>query len=1181
MAIEPLQSFSLSNRFMRSIHLVRDYSLQGIGVRDYQVTPLVLQTLERIVAGLHPESSSRAFSIIGPYGSGKSAFGVFLAYFLQRNSSGRERLITEHSTGGISDPSLFNAPSLLPVLVSGNNASLRTAILEALARLSATLSPLRDRRLKLPRLLVDAARDPDIDPQRVAHLFQETSLLVKQRTAFRGLVLIIDELGQFLDYAARQRHTGDLFVLQTLAETVARSSTTIDLVVTILHQAFDRYAGSVSATRRDEWAKVQGRYIELPFQEPPAQLIRMAGRALCPSSSDPFAHIRRRWAETIAHESRCLGLCPTDMEEHEWCDLVAQAYPLHPTVLLALPLLMRQLAQNERSLFAFLMSNEPWSVPDFLTSFAAGQQGTIPVYRLPHVYAYVATNLGAGLFTRARGQRWAEIAEARTLLSDRDQVLTDVLTTIGVLNALGQHRSLRASRSIISFALTDQTGHERIERALAELEARKHVTYRHHRDSFVLWEGSDLDIDGMMQEARREVEDRYTQVQLLQRYAPTTPFVARRHSYRTGAVRSFRVRFVDVSACLTGRQVLHEVPVSANDVLNEADGEVVYVVPIDDDELVRAEAWALHPDRMIEPWRIVVVPLRMYAIRELLRDVAALEQVLHNRPELEHDRVARREVSARLVEAQQALNAVIGDVFGWKNSRWFWRGQEIDITSARLVDEVLSQACDTTYALTPHFWNELIIRRQLSSSAAKARRNLIEAMVLHEHEELLGLTGFPPERAIYESILRQSGLHRCRRPGRWGFGSPFDDDPLRVRPTWDAIQQFFASTEDGARPLTELYARLEAPPYGIKSGVLPILVIAAYLERAGELAIYEHGNYVLQPDIALFERMLRRPGDFSVRCSRVIGAREQALRYLTSSLAPDMPEKSGQPELLDVVKPLFRQITRLPAYARTTRRLSDRAIAVRQAFLEARAPDELLFDLLPRACGLAPLLADDSLQDHTIEVFFTTLRNALRELQEAYPRLIEEVGEQIRQAFGSTTSGSMLREELLRRYTALAHLTGDSTVRALGVRLEHAGPGNAWIESVAALIGRKPLDAWNDSDVKEFRSWITEVGRRFQLAEEMAFVQEAPTREAPTCLTGRQVMRIGIADRHSEYRRIIRLTNPLPEMEHLRVELRTLLQQYPMLSDEQRAAVLAEVLQEWLQSDLSAQAGGSTGDAAS
>jgi hypothetical protein len=1155
MAPDPSQSLSFSTRSTRSIHLVRDYaSPQGIGERNYQVTPLVLQTLERIVAGLQPGSPARAFSIIGPHGTGKSAFGVFLAHFLQRRSSERQRLIDEHSIGGVPDQSLFEAPPLLPVLISGNNNSLRAAILEALARLFDTIRPLRDRRLKLLQLPGDASQDPDIDPQRVADLFQETSLLVSQRTAFRGLALIIDELGQFLDYAARQRHASDLFVLQTLAETVARSSTTIDLIVTILHQAFDRYAGSASATRREEWAKVQGRYIELPFQEPPSQLIRMAGRALCPSSGDPFAHIRYRWAETVADESWNLGLCPADIERRDWHDIVAQAYPLHPTVLLALPHLMRQLAQNERSLFAFLTSHEPWSVPDFLTSVAADQQGAIPVYRLPHVYAYVSTNLGAGLFARARGQRWAEIAEARTLLSHHsDQVLTDVLTTIGVLNALEQHRSLRASRSIISFALTDQTKHESIERALAGLEDRKHITYRLHRDSFVLWEGSDLDIDGMTQEARREIDDRSTMVQLLQRHAPTTPFVARRHSYRTGAVRSFRVRFVDAG-------MLHRSPGSLNDVLNEADGEVVYVVPVDDDGLALAEAWALHPDREMEPWRMVIIPSRLRAIRDILRDVAALEHVLHNRPELEHDRLARREVSARLIEAQHVLNAVVHDTFGWKNSRWFWRGQEIAITSARTVDEALSQSCDATYALTPHFWNELIVRRQLSSSTARARRNLIEAMALHEHEELLGLTGFPPERAIYESILRQSGLHRCRQNGVWGFGPPFDTDPLRMRPTWDAIQQFFASTETGARPLTELYARLEAPPYGIKPGVLPILVIAAYLAHAGELAIYEHGNYVIQPDIALFERMLRQPGYFGFRRIRVTGIRARTLHYLAQFLAPRAPEKTGQPALLDVVKPLFHRITRLPAYARTTRRLSDRAIAVRQAFLDARAPDELLFDLLPQACGLAPFPADDALEEHTVEVFFTTLHNALQELQDAYPRLVEEVGEQIRRAFGSATTGSALREELLHRYTAIAHLVGDPTVRALGVRLACAGPETAWIESVAALIGRKPLDAWNDDDVRAFRSQITEIGRRFQIAEEVALVQGATTPESP-------VVRIGIANGHHEYRRVIRLTTHHPDMERLRAGLRALLREYTTLSEEQRGVVLTEALQEWLQSD--------------
>ena len=81
------------------------------------------------------------------------------------------------------------------------------------------------------------------------------------------------------------------------------------------------------------------------------------------------------------------------------------------TLLLALPLLFRQLAQNERSLFAFLCSGEPWSVQDFLRS--APDAAAPPIYRLPHLYAYIQATLGSSLFGRAHGQRWAELAEAR------------------------------------------------------------------------------------------------------------------------------------------------------------------------------------------------------------------------------------------------------------------------------------------------------------------------------------------------------------------------------------------------------------------------------------------------------------------------------------------------------------------------------------------------------------------------------------------------------------------------------------------------------------------------------------------------------------------------------------------------------------------------------------------------
>jgi len=171
-------------------------------------------------------------------------------------------------------------------------------------------------------------------------------------------------------------------------------------------------------------------------------------------------------------------------------------------------------------------------------------------------------------------------------------------------------------------------------------------------------------------------------------------------------------------------------------------------VPGDDEALLAAQTWTEHPDRVNETQRVVVLPQRVQELHDLLLDVAALQQVLDTRPELENDRAARRELSSRLVEAQQLLTQTITETYGPGLSRWYWCGVVQDVRSSRQVDALLSQACDETYYATPRIWNELIVRRQPSSAATKARRNLIEAMLNHSHADALGFTGYPPERAI-------------------------------------------------------------------------------------------------------------------------------------------------------------------------------------------------------------------------------------------------------------------------------------------------------------------------------------------------------------------------------------------------------------------------------------------------
>jgi hypothetical protein len=1148
---EPTAWMPVAARYTRSVHLARDFDDRERALAGYQATPLVRQTIGRILAGLHPDSTTRAFSLVGVYGTGKSAFGLFLAHYLALEPGHRNRMVEDHATTDEVVPLGYDGPPFFPVLVSGQNRSLRSSLLSALLDSWTRRLPEVVQNHEMVQEIQSALQDNDPDPGHITDLFVWANQWIATQTDYGGMVIIIDELGQYLDYLFHRHEERDLFVLQALAETAARSGSVPMLLLTILHQAFDRYAPTAGIAQRTEWKKVQGRFIDLPFQEPDSQMMLMIGQALCPDRTEQEAPHRVAWADSQAPQSETLGLRPAAIALDEWPNLLKQTWLLHPTVLVILPILFRHLAQNERSLFSFLTSQEPWSFHDMLHS-SQGNGSKPAVYRLPHLFAYVEATMGPGLYSRVHGRRWAELIEALACIPETDQQRIQVLTTIGTLNALGQHHRVRASESLVSFALQDTLDGSQTLETIQQLERQQHIIYRRHRDSYLLWQGSDLDLDGLVQAALRTMGDQPQVAKLLQQSTRTRPMVARQHSYRTGAVRHFIVRFVEGEALSL-----------APDISDRVAGEIWYLVPADDESLQHARQWAASPDRAAETRRMVVIPQRIRHITDLLLEVSALQQVLTTQPELEHDRVAHRELASRLVEAQQMLDEAVTWTYHSGSGAWWWRGQPQTVQTMRQLDDLLSEACDTIYSESPRIWNELIVRHHLSSASSKARRNLIEAMLDHGQCEGVALEGYPPEQAIYESVFKASGIHRLEADGRWHFGPPLPehDNVLNLSPVWNAIQAFIASTHQHKKPVTELFALMEAPPYGVKAGLVPLLFMALYLANAGEIALYEHGSYVTIPDMAVFERLMRHPSYFSIRQFQSGGVRMKVYERLASVLAPHALDRAVQPALLDAVNPLLRFIRKLPEYSQHTQNVSEQAQSIRRALLHAQEPDIVLFVTLARACGVEPFATDaagDIAMDD-IEPFFASLRTGIMELQEAYPRLIGDVAASIRCAFAAqSTDHVLLYEELHQRIRQIIEVTSDTQIRALGVRLEHAPTGDAWIESVGELVARKPMTYWRDADVADFKRQIADLGQRFGASEKVAAATQAMPPEA-------RAMHIRCTDAEGEYSRVVWNRQPNSTMQWVQSQIASMLQQSTELNDEQRVQMLVDLLRPLLQ----------------
>ena len=92
--------------------------------------------------------------------------------------------------------------------------------------------------------------------------------------------MIIDELGKFLEFEARNQEYNDIYLLQILAEETLRKTGFNFSLVVLLHQAFDQYAKSLSEAKRNEWAKVQGRFESISFIESPEETLKIIGTAI-------------------------------------------------------------------------------------------------------------------------------------------------------------------------------------------------------------------------------------------------------------------------------------------------------------------------------------------------------------------------------------------------------------------------------------------------------------------------------------------------------------------------------------------------------------------------------------------------------------------------------------------------------------------------------------------------------------------------------------------------------------------------------------------------------------------------------------------------------------------------------------------------------------------------------------
>lgn len=1095
----------VNRRYARSINLERDFDASE-AVEGYILTDRAVDALRRILAAMFGRKRTTAWTLTGVYGTGKSAFAHFLTSLFGPVESPARQLaldIARHSLH-LDSPEYkalqkkFPQQGLFRAVATAQREPLRHTLVRALTKATDDFWEW-GQEPEVVRQLTDwegelAFGEASFSDRDILNVIQQLSKVVDT-----DIILVVDELGKSLEHATQNQGTADLYLLQQLAE-LARKKDTRLYIFGLLHQSFADYGQRLAAVEKNEWAKIQGRFEDIPFTESSQQMLRLMGQAIDRSQAEtltfPVRQLTQDWCAVLSEKANLTELSPK---------LLEATYPLHPLAAMVLPELCIRYAQNDRSLFTFLTSAEPHAFQGFLESAEIeeipipGVDGAgvkaLPTLKLHHLYDYFVESLGAGMGSRPGLQRWLEI---QTLVADAQHRGADtvvLLKTIGLLNLVTSTGLFRATRPLVKLALVDQPDTAALEHWEEQINVVTHqqgiVTYRRAVDELRLWEGSDFDVEAAI--AQYIAKDTLPLADLLTETYPLKPMVAQRHSYRTGTLRYFERHY------LASRSTLETLACTQAD----CDGVVAYWLSETTPSLVPAQTIDGKP-------LLVIVAANLPLLTIRAKEYRALCQIYSRESALQSDKVALREVRHRRLQLKQLLDDTLSQAFNFgthHNACWV-EGKPQGIGSVTDFNALLSAVCDRTYPKTPVLWNELINRRTLTSQGAKARRVLLEAMLEQPEVERLGLEGYGPEVAMYYSVLQQTGIHR-QEQGEWGFYPPASSLPLpsgrgvgaerlgvkttlgqsNLGPIWTAITEFCLGATTAPLSLGQLYQTLNAPPYGMKSGAIPVLLAAVLLHYSDEVSVYKEGTFIPVLGPEHFELLVKDPARFSVKHIEVTGVRSQVFRELEEILRggvgkPHRQSKARNLTVLSVVKPLIQFVRKLPNFTLKTRRISGRSRAVLQTLLHTQEPDELLFEALPQACDLAPIVVSEADDGTIARTFREHLVEALREINGAYDALLTECQDLLYSAFGVHSDRTQLRQDLqFRASRVLGNCVEASLNRFARAAADEAVGDRQWLEAIVMVIADKPAESWKDEDMTRFELNLSDLARRFKNLE--------------------------------------------------------------------------------------------------
>lgn len=838
--------FEINKNFQSSINLELDLDDQ-LKMYEYVPTNDICDVLKRYVKAALGKSKERATTLIGPYGKGKSFLLLVLSFIFNKN---KESVAWNDLADRINkiDPELYKLLieiktkniSLIPVIINSNydnieqsfmmalvdalkrekieNITPETAYTEALNILNAwkkdpTISnDLLNQCIKngeyemeeIRRGLKNYSKDAynkfcdiyycithgvNFNPFITSDINKIYSDVASKigKYGYSGLFVIFDEFSKYIESTSTDVSKG-LKLVQDLAEKCTRTDIQSQMhICCVAHKTISLYKEG----KKDSFKAVEGRFTEIRFNRSLEENYQIISAAIIRKSganalSETFVKNNSKMYKQISE----LGIF-TDKS------IYTEVFPLNPLTTYALIQLSELVAQNERTLYTFLSDTDDSSFNSFIHEKDNG------LFNVDKIYDYFAELLQKEEANFIRNLWY----RAESILAKLDNPLQKrIVKALAVISMINDSDRLPSTTHIVSLSLfeDEEDVAKEIEKLIDKSYLRNNLL--NNMLSFAL--SNTKNLDDKISVLKKTKYKNFDASSVCNIISDKKYLIPRRHNAERKITRFYKSIYLSEDEFIN---------LNSFDIFFDryyCDGIVINLLRYKlSDEEIKNKVHNIGNERAVVCYPKKALPSVLD--KELARYVCLKD--IESQGSL--DELTTQEVILLLEETVNDVRVLLSKHFD----------KDVNIIHCNLniksLSDLLSTIMDSYFNVPLIFNNELVNKKIVTTQYQKAVNNVIECLLDSRKDNDFNPTS--PEASVKYSIL------------------DFNENDDNFRAIINSIKERIMSSEGNRIDFSSAFSYLELQPYGIRRGIIPILIAKAISELSDDVILYYEKKEVI------------------------------------------------------------------------------------------------------------------------------------------------------------------------------------------------------------------------------------------------------------------------------------------------------------------------------------------------